>query len=33
VQAVKLYSEVTGAGLGEAKSAVDRIETSYLAGG
>jgi ribosomal protein L7/L12 len=33
VQAIKLYSEATGAGLGDAKAAVDRIETSYLAGG
>jgi len=32
VEAVKLYSELTGAGLGEAKSAVDRIETAYLSG-
>ena len=33
IEAVKLYTEITGAGLGDAKAAVDQIEANYLAGG
>ena len=33
IEAVKLYCEVTGAGLSEAASAVDLIESNYLSGG
>ncbi|HEX6117083.1 MAG TPA: hypothetical protein VFY99_08275 [Solirubrobacterales bacterium] len=33
VLAVKLYSDATGARLGDAKAAVDRFEAAYLAGG